>query len=425
MGNICGDRIPDTSVPVESRLIAENKLIVNKVIREDGTSEIEIKELTDDQQNKISLIQNNWRKHKEKEKVVERIKVLESNMNSLGDQITIDEMKKKISSEIKQVQKKLPVYEGTRKDKENLEEKLIFRRPFKFNYDNSIYHGFWSSFGLREGYGVYITEEGLLQEGLWRDGKIYKGRIFEVNGNYFEGQITYSEPNGQGKKVLTNGTVYTGTWKNGKQIGQGERIYYDKFYYIGNFVDNLFSGKGKFCWPDGSIYEGDFSKSSIKGKGKFKCSNGEYYDGQWLNNLPNGQGCYTYSQDNQCLKFDGEFKNGKKEGQGKLTFKNGNYYTGEWKNGLPHGNGELKQNETIYKGFFRFGKLTQMTSDSKAYTPNTDVIIKPDKEKFKVVKADLLHLVDELEGENETTPNKSFKIYKASSGVDILNNLLS
>ena len=439
--SFCGDRVLDSvSVPVEpGTIISENKptyeaimpnpMPMPKIEKEDlkliekKENKDENKEVTlEEKHSKIAMIQGEWRKKKEKEKVIERVRVLENEMSTIGQIISIEEMKLKITPAILKTQKSLPVYDGTRQDKENMEQKLIFRRPFRFNYDSSTYHGFWSSFGLREGYGVYIKEDGTVQEGLWIDGKLFKGRVFDTDGSYYEGDILEGEPHGAGRKVGFDGSLFTGQWKNGKQYLYGERTYADKYCYKGLMSDSLFNSKGKLTWPDGSTYEGEFNKSTIKGVGKFKSEDGETYEGLWNNNLANGKGNYTYNGKNLAMKYEGEYRNGKKEGVGKLTYKNETYYSGEWKSGLPHGNGEYKMNGTIYKGFWRYGRLLQIAGESsRAFNVSTEIIVKEEKEKFKH-KHELVHLIDELEGViNDIV--KQTRTFKPTLGSEVLNNV--
>jgi hypothetical protein len=424
MGNkLCGDR-PNLSSDIDFQAMleakylknSENKTGVNAGNTVQTSQELET---TNIDTAKIQFIQSEWRKKKEKEKVVERIRVLEKDLCSLGRTITIEEMKSRTKPEILKVQKDLSVYEGKTMDNEKLEEKLIFRRPFLFNYDNSVYHGFWGETGLREGYGVHVKESGTLEEGLWREGRLFKGRIFDLEGNYYEGDIQDGMPHGVGAKYGQDKSVFTGQWKNGKQFLLGERIYHNGFKFNGIFSESRYNGKGKFVYPDGCSFEGEFTQSSFKGYGKFKHVNGDTFEGTWYNNLPNGKGVYNFNSANLGHKYDGEYRNGRKEGTGKYSFKADSFYTGEWSNGYPNGNGEYKLGDTSYKGFWRYGQLINLIEGKGK---NLDISIKTEKEQFKL-KHENEHLIDEIDGKI-TNPPKYAKSYHPSIGSDLLNKII-
>jgi hypothetical protein len=429
MGNkLCGDR-PDLGSDVNFRTSPNSNKNLHLVIEE---KEVEkVNNLTepnfpglssqDVDQAKVALIQNEWRKKKEQQNILERLKVLEKDLANLGKNITVEEMKSKMKPEILKVQKNLPVYEGTPQDQKKLEGNLVLRRPFLFNYDNSIYHGFWGQTGLREGYGVQVKPNGTVQEGLWWEGRLVKGRVFDAEGNYYEGDIQDELPHGVGAKHGIDGSLFTGQWKNGKQFLLGERIYENKSKYQGMLSESLFNGKGKFTWPDGSTFDGEFSKSSIKGFGKYKHIEGDTFEGTWNNNYPNGKGTYIFSGINTGHKYEGEHLNGKREGTGKYIFGPDTYYSGQWSNGYPHGKGEYKIDSNTYKGFWRYGKLINL--DEGKSMKNLEITVSPAKEKFKMIDENF-HLRDDVHGKITKNTKNCVKSYRPSLGSDVLSNIV-
>jgi hypothetical protein len=383
--------------------------------------EISHKFSNDENEKKICQIQSSWRKKKEKNAVVERIKILESNLEKMGKYISVETMKMNISPAILEKESKLAEFKGKPSDRAAISTHLIFRRPFQFNYDNSVYFGNWNDEGLREGYGVSILEDKTKMEGLWIKGKLFKGRLFKIDGSYYEGDIQGAEAHGTGTFYAANGDKYIGSWKNGSQYLHGERIYNDHFKYEGMFNDGLFHGTGRYIFPDNAIYEGNFEKFSFKGHGKFKNSQGEIFEGMWANNFPNGRGTYIFAGKNIGKKYFGCYKNGKRDGTGKFTFRDDTYYDGQWQNGLPHGQGEYKVKNVTYKGLFRFGKLVQLDNGDNL---KEDVSIDACKENFKS-KSELNHLVDQVEGEvigsECNTKCKDPKSFKVTYGTELLN----
>jgi len=367
---------------------------------------------------KASIIQANWKRKKEKEQILERIRVLDANLDKLGKYISIENMKLRVDSRIQEVECKLIDFKGTPEDRDGFDSKLTFRPPFKFNLDNSIYHGQWNSEGLREGYGIFISDDNVKTEGLWRDGKLFKGRIFKDDGSYYEGEINENKANGDGAIYFYNGDVFKGKWIDDLQTGHGSRIFQDGFKYEGEFLNDHFNNQGIFTWPDGSLYEGNFENSTIRARGVFKNLSGEVYDGLWSNNMPNGHGTYNYTGKFKGVVYEGDFKNGKKEGNGKSTFSEENFYEGEWMAGFPHGKGSYNVGKNTHKGIWRFGILVFSDSGNQS---KEEISVPNLKENFKD-KRNQLHLRDEVDGEIkvETKNGQIGKNYKPNEGNDIL-----
>lgn len=418
--NFCGDRCFDRgTIRTEISTTVEAGVKVG-----DTTPDVAAAQTTDygvfyfeEHDDKAKMIQSKWRKKKEREAMLQKVRVLDENIATLGKYISVEEMKSKISPQIMKIRNDLKALPEPESVKSIDKETLIYRKPLQFNCNNSIYHGQWSKAGFREGYGVYIDETGSLQEGYFREGKLFFGRIFDYDGCYYEGGIHDGEPQGTGRRFGSDGQVYTGQWKNGKQNFEGLRVYKDGYKYVGMFKDNFFNGKGKFYWPDGCLFEGDFSMSKIEGSGRFKSPDGEIYEGGWKNNLPHGKGIYIYAGRAIGHKYEGEYKNGKKDGFGKFIFRNDTHYIGDWKKGLPHGNGEYKVKDNIYKGFWRHSRLVY---NEKNDTTTLDININVDKEKFKLSKSELVHLVDEFEGVIKNADLNPARSFKASQGSELL-----
>jgi hypothetical protein len=349
MGNIC---IHNRNIKIEHNSTLETTGRANKTETPNYQNDVK----------KIETIQVEWRRRKkdqnEKEALISRVKVLESNLTKLGEYIPLEEVKKRTSQAIRNIESKLKAYTGTDQEKSKLSSSLINRKPFKYKLNNLIYHGYWSESGFQEGYGILIREDGSKLEGLFKEGNLFKGRIFEPDGSYYEGDIKENEPNGQGTFYLKDKSVYSGSWKNGMQIGEGERRFSDNIKYSGSFKENEFQGQGKMLWPDGSSYEGNFEKNIISGRGVFRTVEGDQFIGEWSNSQPI-QGKYTYSSEmkNQLSSYEGSFKNGKKHGKGKLQWNKNSTFTGEFQMGQANGPGIWQANGRTVKGIWRYGIL--------------------------------------------------------------------
>ena len=254
-----------------------------------------------------------------------------------------------------------------KKLEENLEEISIesnknnecFTRPaLRFKSDNSIYKGSWNNYGYKEGFGIFIDSKGNKYAGEWKDDKFNgKGRLFSVQGDYYEGYFNDGIMEGHGMYYSKkSGYKYLGEFKNNKFHGNGKMIYDDKTTYEGSFVDGYKHGEGKLVFSDGAYYEGHFDKNIFNGKGKFYFKDGRNYNGDWKNNTIDGKGIFTWV--NGC-KYNGDYKNFVREGNGVYSY-GCNLYDGSWVNNLPHGDGMLLSDGLRIEGHFRYGKILEI-----------------------------------------------------------------
>jgi hypothetical protein len=312
-------------------------------------------------EDKAKIVQEKWRNYlkrkKEKEQLLSKTEILDNNITKYGRYVDADYVKERISPKVIETEKNFQAYLGEPNEKEYLEMNKLIRKPLEYFLDKSIYHGAWNVEGLRQGYGILIRENGSKLEGLWKAGELYKGRIIDNQGNYYEGKIRNFEPNGEGTFKGVNGFQFIGFWKDGVYVGYGQLYYPDTTIYKGNFLVGEFNGVGIIRWPNEIVYEGEFVKSTIQGKGKIINSEGDSYIGQWDNNLLHGQGTYEWKR--HKTKYIGEYKFGRKDGKGKYIFPDGEYYEGDWYNDKPHGNGVYKTKQKEIKGTWRYGVLLE------------------------------------------------------------------
>ena len=234
-----------------------------------------------------------------------------------------------------------------------------FIRPaLLFKKDNSIYKGSWNFQGKKEGFGTFIDAKGNKYSGEWKDDKLNgKGRLFSINGDYYEGFFNNGIIEGYGMYYSkTKGYKYMGDFKNYKFHGKGKLIYDDKTTYEGNFFEGYKDGEGKLTFNDGAYYEGHFDKNIFSGKGKFTFKDGRNYNGEWKNNVMEGTGIFTWGSDS---KYIGEYKKNIREGNGVYSF-GCNLYDGNWLNNMPHGEGTLLLDGLRIVGHFRYGKILEM-----------------------------------------------------------------
>lgn len=260
-------------------------------------------------------------------------------------------------------------------------KKLKFNpKPIKLSNQN-IYYGYWNNKSQMEGPGLlYLKDQKVLCDGLWKNGILYYGKIFLSNRTY-TGEIKDNEYNGKGKMEYLNGEIYEGNWLKKKRNGYGILIYNDKCKYIGNFKNDKFEGEGEFFWNNGYYYKGNFKNGLFEGEGLLKSPNGSFYKGNFEKGLYHGNGMFIWGNNNKNSKgnsftfpekYRGEFAFGKKEGKGIYQFENGDLFNGNFFDNLPQGKGEYKTQDKSFKGIWKCGELLEKPDSDDIDIPDLD-----------------------------------------------------
>lgn len=153
------------------------------------------------------------------------------------------------------------------------------------------------------------------------DGKRWgQGKMFYINGDYFEGDFVNDKLSGKGKASYANGDSYEGDFEDGKFDGKGKCYWKIGGWYEGDFVKGKRQGKGKMLFANGNYCEGQFENDKLSGKGKMFYANGNSYEGDWIDGFKSGKGMYIWKNGNL---YEGEFVNDKINGKGDMFFANG------------------------------------------------------------------------------------------------------
>ena len=206
------------------------------------------------------------------------------------------------------------------------------------------------------------------------------------NGNIYEGDLAYGEPNDNGKLTYYIGEkkyIYEGTFKNGKKNGKGNlssednKFNYDGDWkndqfngfgalfdsgekYTGEFKDNKYNGKGNLFSRNGDVIEGEFFKGKII-FGEIMKENGEVYRGNFKDGIPHGKGRLTKKNGEV---FNGNFFEGIKKGFGNFVDGKGNKYEGFFDKNMFNGKGVLcKKSGELLKGIFKDGEFVEKIDD--------------------------------------------------------------
>ena len=145
--------------------------------------------------------------------------------------------------------------------------------------------------------GSYKAKTGHKYNGLFKNGKIFKGVSIYPGGAKYVGEFKNDVPHGYGTFVWANGDKYFGAWKNGKSHGNGTKIWRDGRKYLGTFKNDKLHGDGTLFYTDGGKYVGEFINGKRHGQGTFTFPDGTAYIGKFVVGKEEGLG--------ECVSKDG------------------------------------------------------------------------------------------------------------------------
>lgn len=285
--------------------------------------------------------------------------------------------------------------------------KLNEQEPVKLENRN-LYWGCWNEKYVIEGTGkMYLVEDNIFVEGMWKEGILYYGRIMFPEGRIYEGEVLDCLFDGQGKLIFPDGTIYEGSFSKGDRDGRGNMVWPDGSKYWGEFSEDQLDGEGEFFWANGMYYRGEFKQNKLHGKGELNRGKKNKYHGEFANNMFNGRGKFIWEDD---TVYVGNYLNCKKQGKGRYVIKKGLVFRGKFYDEKPHGPGELSTESKTYQGLWRNGELIEKgevikkaISDSTKndYSIESDININME---FEIKKEDLnpleLKYLDHTTNEN-------------------------
>jgi hypothetical protein len=215
-----------------------------------------------------------------------------------------------ISNELPQIIKQNLLLHSTTLNTNNTN--TFTSKPIQFKNGN-IYDGTWNEDIEMEGNGkLFLKEENIYVEGLWKGGNIKEGRIYFPNGDTYEGSLEQSLFEGKGTLYFQDGTIYKGNFIKGQRTGNGVQLYPDGSKYVGEFENGLFHGKGEFTWSCGVVYTGEFEYSQLQGNGVIiNTKSKSEYKGMFYKNCFHGKGVYVYGESGAV--YNGEYEMGLKK----------------------------------------------------------------------------------------------------------------
>lgn len=243
-----------------------------------------------------------------------------------------------------------------------IEKKKKLNGKYTIVYKNNDFYSGDILDGKRNGFGVYITEEGYIYKGRWLN----------------------NERSGENASaVFNNGNVYNGSWRRDKILDKGV-LYLNEGFLLNEWVQKnrgLFVLKGKKVLDDRFLAEKlntrieYFLKNEDTLFAEFKDDIEEYNSetDSYSESFKKGNidyGGNYYKRTYTSSVFEGYMLNDKYEGKGTIKYFNNDYYKGNFKNGVFFGKGAYMFNDgSSLEGFF--------------YTIHFDILVLEGKMTFK------------------------------------------
>ena len=133
-----------------------------------------------------------------------------------------------------------------------------------FRPDGTQYIGIYAN-DVQEGEGINITKDGRILKSFSKNGKVVKGKALmyydepNINSmkfkNIYEGDYQNNKRDGYGVFIYENGDKYEGEYMDDNINGKGVYTWANGNKYEGQFKDNKKEGKGKLSFNN-NIVEG-------------------------------------------------------------------------------------------------------------------------------------------------------------------------
>ena len=266
-------------------------------------------------------------------------------------------------------------------------------------------------------------------------------KLYE-NGDIYEGELSFGEPNNSGKLEFTLKEIpyiYVGEFSNGVKEGKGNLFSKDnKFNYDGDWKNDKYDGFGAL-FDHGEKYTGNFKNGKFHGKGTFYKTNGEILEGEFFEGkIKKGKIVYKNGD-----IFKGKFIEGKKE-FGIYEYSEGGKYEGYFEDEIFNGEGILiDKNGEEFKGIFKDGKFVEKLEKLKIETDNeifsdginiqikqnddweiADVKEENDKDKDKVQNINKINNNKKEEKKQNKKNNKESEVNTNNINVEVnINNI--
>lgn len=123
-------------------------------------------------------------------------------------------------------------------------------------------------------------------------------------GGKYDGDLnSQGERDGYGVFVADNGNTYKGEWKNDKRHGHGEALYNTGDMYIGSWMNCKRHGHGTMHIENGDVYEGGWNNGFKDGPGTYRWRDGEVDVSRYSSDYRVGEGVRWSADRNRAFRL--------------------------------------------------------------------------------------------------------------------------
>lgn len=176
--------------------------------------------------------------------------------------------------------------------------------------------------------------------------------ILYQDNTIYSGSFNYKwEKHGFGTLYTKENAKISGFFCENKLCGRGRIIYPEGDYFEGEFSEDKLSGFGEYVNLEGIKYRGEWKDDMKNGFGEESHLDGTFFAGEFFNDLKHGKGRFQWPDGSV---YEGSLDKNQIEGVGKITFFDGQFFKGEWRMNKIEGKGVFVwPDKKVYIGCYK------------------------------------------------------------------------
>jgi hypothetical protein len=159
--------------------------------------------------------------------------------------------------------------------------------------------------------------------------------------DFYDGEYSKNQKEGNGKVVYSNGDEYSGSWRKNLRHGAGTYFYKAlNLSYDGDWDNNSRNGNGTMTFSNGDVMEAGWEYNAVSETkvGRFVYKSGDLYEGTLRKGLKHGTGVIYYSDG---AKYEGGWRDDYRDGLGLMLLGDGGLFQGHFTANSTNGIGML------------------------------------------------------------------------------------
>ncbi len=227
-----------------------------------------------------------------------------------------------------------------------------------YGEDFGFFYGEFES-GLRHGYGLDITDEGVYAGAHEKGFRRNHGRVDFADGTTIVGNFGVTAP-----KPLLQTSQFQNPYMQGEATGLVEINFSDGGFYRGNMVNGRISGQGDYQSAFGEVQSGLFERGALScDKGFLQNQAGDTYIGAFRQGEVHGKATFMSGKSDS---YEGHWEHFMRHGRGVSRTGTTGEYRGYFLNNLKHGKGSIAYGNVASKAALKKYKQEQKQKQAAA-----------------------------------------------------------